>query len=534
MTIPNEKTREVYIGPYAVRDVAPIPFSYGEVTEVCASRGTDPLELNVEYSVQGQNVVLLVPISSGEKLVVYRNTSLDNDAEFPQEAEFDSAKINDALDKLTRQNQDQNEALGRALRLPLDAPVDLKDLRVDIPIGGRGVKWNADGTVLVNTQYDADQLLEQAQDSVEEASRAAEIATQKAEEAEEYAASAREDAEAVEALSTEAITNIRDTLGEALISIDTAEEEAVEAIGVAKTQAVDDINTAATGLIEDAVAEITEAQEIAVAEVEASGAESVALAESWAIGDISARPEGSAKWWAEQVRQEVTGDVYTKIETDALLTQKEDVFTVDSTLNITEARVLGVNTAEVLADVPSTTDMSAAIAAASALKQDVLIAGNGIIIGSDGKTISADISTVDAYTKAQTNALLLGKQDVLTPGNNVTIQGGVISVDVSGSVYNKSEVNSLLGTKQNTLQPGAGVNIIGDTISVAVDAYTKSETQALLGVKQNILTAGEYINITNNIISATPEDMIETYTQEEWAELSSAEKEAIKVAFIYE
>lgn len=73
----------------------------------------------------------------------------------------------------------------------------------------------------------------------------------------------------------------------------------------------------------------------------------------------------------------------------------------------------------------------------------------------------------DAYTKAETDALLLEKAD-------------------ADDVYTKTEVDTELADKAD--------------IS---DVYTKTEVDTELADKQDVLTAGTGIDITNNVISAT-------------------------------
>lgn len=465
MTISEEQTRYVYQGPYSIGGTAPIPFTYSEPEHVKALRDTTPLELNVEYSVLGQNVTLLTPIASAESLVIYRETPLDNDAEFPQEGAFDSEKINNAIDKLTRQNQEQEEAIGRALKLPIDSPVKVTNIDLPTPDAGKGLKWNDTADGLINTKYDPDTIADEAKQQAEYATQQAVLATQKAQEA--AASAAEANSKGVE---------ITEIVATAKIQVEHAAEEASANV----------------------TAEINEAKEDAIADVTASGADIISTAQSWAIGDSTARPEGSAKWWAEQASQAIQGDVYTKLETDALLNTKANNFTVDSTLVMSDQRVLGISSTALEGTYPTKQDMNTAIEDAVKDKQDTLIAGNNITIV--GNVISATGGggggTTDAYTKEETNQLLLGKQDALTAGTNISLANNIVAC--------------------------------------TLDAYTRTETQGLLAAKQGTLTAGAYINIAGNTISATPEDMLQTFTESEWSAKSSAEKQAIKFALIYE
>lgn len=527
MTLPEQQSRYVYNGPYAVGDTAPIPFSYADTAYVKASRDKVPLEINVDYSVMGQNITLLVPISSAEKLVVYRETPIDNNAEFPQEASFDSEKINDVTDRLTMQNQEQEDALNRAIKLPIDAPVDIKDLDMPIPEANKGLKWNEDGTALVNTKYDTDALADEAKEQAEIATTQAAIATAKANEAAASATlAAQKAAETVQA-ADEAVQKIEDEVTKALAETETIKDAAEKAINDAKDAAIAEADT-----------QIGQAKDAAIAEVTASGASSVEEARKWAVGTIEERPEGSAEWWAKQAAESIKGDVYTKSETDALLLNKEDKFTTGASLSMSGTRELTVNIEELKKTFPTETEVTSQITSAGADKQDKLVAGPGIKIEADGKTISADMSTVDAYTKAETDGFLAAKQNKLVAGANIQIDERTNTISATGGgtvdAYTKEETNTLLQGKQDKLVAGEGIDIQGSTISSSIDTYSRTEIQGLLDAKQNKLIAGEYIQISGNTISATPEDMIQTFSEVDWNALDEGEKAKIKLALIYE
>jgi len=111
-----------------------------------------------------------------------------------------------------------------------------------------------------------------------------------------------------------------------------------------------------------------------------------------------------------------------------------------------------------------------------------------------GKTYLLD----NYFTKSETLTLLDAKQDKLIAGENITIEGNVISA-----------------TGGSTLTAGDGIDIANNEISVdgtiarktdIIDSYTKSEVNTLLASKQDNLTAGENIEIENNVISV-PHDV---------------------------
>lgn len=204
MTIPEQQVRYVYDGPYDIGDIAPIPFDYMETSHVKAARNEEILEFNVDYTVLGQNLTLRTNILATDKLVVFRDTPLDNDAEFPQEADFDSAKINDSIDKLTMQNQEQEEELDRCIKFPIDSSEDLKDITFPTPDANKCIKWNEDGTALVNSKYDPDALADLILDAGGNADAAAKIAVEAAKDALESAERAEAAADRAEAAADRA------------------------------------------------------------------------------------------------------------------------------------------------------------------------------------------------------------------------------------------------------------------------------------------------------------------------------------------
>ncbi len=239
MTIPVEQTRYIYIGPYSIGDTIPIPFSYSDATDVKLYLDDSPLEINVGYGVTGQNINVLTTIGSGTKVVVQRETPLDNDAEFPQEADFDSEKINNAFDKVTRQNQEQDEILSRAIKMPVDTDKDLlKGITFPSPNPNKAIQWNSSGTNLTNSAYGIDDL-----------------------------------------------TNKVD---EALDKVDS--------------------------IVDDVSMSLEEIQRL-----ESSSQGWANTSRSWAVGSDTERPEGSAKWWAQQTAQTVKMDSYTKAEVDRMI-----------------------------------------------------------------------------------------------------------------------------------------------------------------------------------------------------------------------
>lgn len=240
MIIDEENIRVQYEStaesPIVAGDVLPFPYRFTEKEQLNAVLldGTK-LIYKQDYTVGETSITLSVDIPIGDTITIYRSTPLDQGSEFPQEAKFNSKKIEDALDKLTMQNQEQREALGRALKLPLTASTDLSDLALPNPDPNKSVKWNSDGTALVNTDFDPDLALaltenfkNQAQQAAVEAENQRNVATEQATIATQQAGIATEKTIEVVQAKEEAVTTIKDTETNSLTKINSEFNKANE------------------------------------------------------------------------------------------------------------------------------------------------------------------------------------------------------------------------------------------------------------------------------------------------------------------
>ncbi len=271
MIIDEENIRVQYEStaesPIVAGDVLPFPYRFTEKEQLNAvlSDGTK-LIYKQDYTVGETSITLSVNIPIGDTITVYRSTPLDQGSEFPQEAKFNSKKIEDALDKLTMQNQEQREALGRTLRLPLTASIALPDLSLPSPEPNKSIKWNADCTALVNTNYDLDlvwvtteSFKDQAQQAAVEAENYKNVATQQATIATEQANIATEQATIATNKTSEVVTSGND----ALSNIGTAKSEALTEIETLHSSSVDDI----TNLKSTSISNITTAKNNAITSI---------------------------------------------------------------------------------------------------------------------------------------------------------------------------------------------------------------------------------------------------------------------------
>ena len=92
-----------------------------------------------------------------------------------------------------------------------------------------------------------------------------------------------------------------------------------------------------------------------------------------------------------------------------------------------------------------------------------------------------------------------------------------------------------MNAKQNKLTVGSNISIAADgTIACTLDAYTRSETTGLLALKQNTLTAGTYVTLTGNTIDVNISKIYQVFDAATWAGMTTAQQQAIPLAFIKE
>lgn len=507
MGVDTKQSRYVYQGPYAVGDTAPIPFKYIKARHIEVYRDSTLLEYNVEYTITGQNVYLMTPIAAAETLVVMRNTARDQDSEFPQEGKFDSAEVEEALDKLTMQQQEQDDKLSRAVLLPVNAGGSNANLGLPVPEAGKALQWAEDLSGLENSKQKVDEVVDLANAARDEATRQANVSS----------------AQAADAKSSALFA------AEKLAQTTHAAEQAQEDIATAKTEATNAITALKESEVADATSEMQAEAMKNIEAIDAAGIEAEAKAKLYAQGTIQDLPSGSAKYWAEVAKESAQFDTYTKSELDGKFAAKQDTLTFSTGLTKAGSTVTAdVDTIESLLEEHTTFNNT---------YQHKLKAGTGISIA-DNYTISAT-GQIDAYTKAETNDLLSAKQDTLIAGDNITIDPQTHTISATGGgttdAYTKAQTDLLLNAKQNKLTAGSNISIATDgTIACTLDAYTRSETTGLLALKQNTLTAGTYVTLTGNTIDIDISKIYQVFDAATWAGMTTVQQQAIPLAFIKE
>lgn len=197
------------------------------------------------------------PLEEGNKLIVYRQTEIKNDYAPPNGQVFDAVAIRTEIDRLTMQNQEQEEALSRSVQLSMGSGAKPEEYLDNV------------NEMLANARKLQEDAVWATEQNIEDVKAQVQIASEKAELAGESesaaAASAKSAADTVNGFDVHA-----------------AEKQAEFDDNVLnKTKAFDD-NAA---LKQDAVNA------------------SVELARKYAQGNIDELPSGSAKYWRDSAEQ---------------------------------------------------------------------------------------------------------------------------------------------------------------------------------------------------------------------------------------
>ena len=136
-----------------------------------------------------------------------------------------------------------------------------------------------------------------------------------------------------------------------------------------------------------------------------------------------------------------------------------------------------LSTADIAADLTTDSDTQ------------VLAASQGVVLK---EMVDAKADASDVYTKQEVDEALAGKQDELVAGDNITIEGNVISATGGGSgdSYTRAETDALLAEKADAddvyTKSEVDTALAGKANANAV--YTKGEVDAELADKQDVIT----------------------------------------------
>ena len=287
MAVSTEHTKDILMGD-GVNTKFPFTFQVIEPEQVkclkVLASGEEIELLTTEYEVKlknngtngGEITYPLTgnPLDAGNKLIVYRETEIKQDYTPPNGQIFDAVAIRMEIDRLTMQNQEQEESLGRSVQTSMGSGADPAEYLENV------------NTMLENARLLQEQTIAAAKKNLKDATEQAELATDKASSAGESktaaAASAKSAADVVNGFDEHAAT---------------------------KQNAFD-----------EHVSEKTTAFNANASEKQKNVDESAELARKYAQGTVDEMPSGSAKHWAEEARK-----IYNKTDVVAQSIYQERV-----------------------------------------------------------------------------------------------------------------------------------------------------------------------------------------------------------------
>ena len=154
-----------YNGPIEINDALSINFPYTNTEDVKCVVNNEQLVYNQDYTVLEQTLTIKIAIPQGQTITIYRATPLDQQAEFPQNNRFNSAKLNASLDKICMQQQEQNEKITRSVKVPIDTNISFEG-SLPTPIANRILRINDEASGFEFVPYDLDDRLDTFEDTV--------------------------------------------------------------------------------------------------------------------------------------------------------------------------------------------------------------------------------------------------------------------------------------------------------------------------------------------------------------------------------
>lgn len=335
--IENDSPKVHYTGPFVEGQLLPLTFPYIAKTDVYMLIDGAPAQLNIDFEIITEisaehpvaypnSAYIKNALPNAKQITLYRVTPLDQQAPFPQMSKFRSERIEQALDKLTMQQQEQEEQLSRCIIAPIT--LETFNGQLPAPAADQALKWNAEGTELenydiigeqeafeteVNTKFEeqstaienridqfeeetntqfsdfrneinenleavlnAAEQLEKLDEAVQSTENAAEQANQSALSAQSSAQSAQDSYNNFKDSVDGALSTVNNTVQGAITTIDTKSSETIESITNIKTDAITDIESVA----DDEKEEIRE-----LAEYIKDNAENIANRTSFAMFD---------------------------------------------------------------------------------------------------------------------------------------------------------------------------------------------------------------------------------------------------------
>lgn len=266
----NRNPRVQYNGPIEINDELAIPFPYAEKEDVACQLNEELLRYSVDYTILGQTLTIKVPAGQSDSVTIYRTTPLDQQAEFPQNNRFNSAKLNESLDKICMQQQEQSEMINRCTKVPITFMNF--DGAIPYPQANKALKINSEATGFTLSNYDPDEAIVVTEQYKSEAVAARDESIRQQQEATNQANLAKEWATS-ETMVQSIDYSSKYYAKKSKESSDIASEKTEEVVASGNT-ALTDINSAKSA----ALTAVSDQQQASVSAVNTAGNTQIALA----------------------------------------------------------------------------------------------------------------------------------------------------------------------------------------------------------------------------------------------------------------
>ncbi len=183
-----------------------------EVTLVLGTDYTIPNTSDAEGYPDGTEITLASAPDSNTRTTVYRNLPFTQGISYPEDDPFPAKTHEKGLDKLTLLCQQVLGFVNKSLRFSNTSTVS--GITVQQPIANRGLKYNSNGTEIINTDLDPDEVFSQAQTQANSATASASSASLSATAAANSATAAANSA--TSAANSAASTGLPSLVGKAL------------------------------------------------------------------------------------------------------------------------------------------------------------------------------------------------------------------------------------------------------------------------------------------------------------------------------
>ena len=161
MTISSETNRLQFAGsgttgPFTITSLEIQNDDQVEVTHTDALGVNTTFVKTTDYSIDTglTELTTVASVAAGETLTVVLSVPSTQGIDYKNTGTFNAEVNEDGLDKLTLINKQQNEELGRALKMGVESLTS--DVAVEDPVAGKGLRWNDAGDGLINSADDLD------------------------------------------------------------------------------------------------------------------------------------------------------------------------------------------------------------------------------------------------------------------------------------------------------------------------------------------------------------------------------------------